>query len=315
MMIDMVYDSEYNTNPKALLFFHPKHIEIFQKITNDDLEEFNYAAVPNYSDFIKEYDIFIDSLMKSNVPVIDIYDLMNDTDRQQLSLNPNAIFTRDSNITLPWSPQVCILANMSLESRAKEPEIMRPVLESLGITQFYDCPHPLEGGDVMPISINGERTLLVGIGTRTSIESAKWLFETLHPVHIDRVVCILHNENFLHLDTLLSVISADLTVGVSSAIEDIIEISVTGTRKLQISVSDFFSQYDITKLEINPETAIKLESCNLLSVGDLVIGFNIEKLIYSKIKSNTRKEVHSLTFTQLPLANGGAHCLTRPIYC
>jgi len=136
----------------------------------------------------------------------DRYSLAADVHLQPL---PNLYFTRDPAFAVPGA---VVVANPAKPARRREARVVNAVLNRhpifKGMRVFGDLlgdpEATVEGGDVHVID---ERTVMVGVGERTSHEGARRLAELLFErTSVERVLkmVIPAQRAFMHLDTVLT---------------------------------------------------------------------------------------------------------------
>ncbi len=311
----MIIHSEYNTKPSALIVCHPKHSLTPSIMNKISLVEHNFEAIPSPIDLFDEYDSFIHQITSFGISTIDIFELVAAEYQNLLSHNPNAMFTRDSSITIPWNQSVVIIPRFKLSTRENETIISKSFFASQKSFQILECPYKLEGGDVIPFILEGKKTLLVGIGQRTERASAKWLYDTLAGNSIDQVVIVEHDKRFLHLDTCLSILPNMTVLGALSAQKTFVIINPSGYRVMGEAFPQYLINRGYTWIDSGTIGAIRKEQCNLLPLGNnTFIGFNLDDYIRLEVEKQSGANLISLPSKAIILANGGAHCLTRPIY-
>ncbi|UKY47883.1 hypothetical protein [Streptomyces inhibens] len=80
----------------------------------------------------------------------------------QAHANPNQVYTRDALITFPWLPGRYIVGSMLSPIRKAEAATMEAAALMLGMEPLLRIPEHLllEGGDAIPFSREGRRTVL-----------------------------------------------------------------------------------------------------------------------------------------------------------
>ncbi|ATW26288.1 arginine deiminase [Candidatus Formimonas warabiya] len=134
---------------------------------------------------------------------------------QYINAIPNLYFMRDPAAVIGNGISI---NSMRTEARKREPMIIRylydyhPLFKKECSPMWYNCsmPHSIEGGDILVLS---KEVIAIGSGERTSpyaIELiAKKLFADEHPLKEILVVHIPEIREFMHLDTVLTMIDRD----------------------------------------------------------------------------------------------------------
>lgn len=195
---DTTLCAEFSVKPEAFLVHDPVAVgafEIMEGIDDPVLLEENLLirAPPDVRLYAEQHRAFVELLRKQVKNIIYLSELIGDHESFQAArINPNQVFTRDSLITIPWIPDGYIVARMVKPLRQSESDIMEAAVKKLGLREIIPLPEHLflEGGDVIPFSRNGIRTLLVGYGRRTRFETLYFLREVLIPHYVDDIIGI-----------------------------------------------------------------------------------------------------------------------------
>jgi dimethylargininase len=124
--------------------------------------------------------------------------------------NPDAIYTHDPTLV---GPEGAVLLHPGKDGRRREPEATLPALERAGvpIVGRVELPVTVEGGDTVWLD---ERTLLVGIGYRTSPDAPEALRALLPGVEVIAFDLPHWNgvDEVMHLMSIVSPLDRDLAV-------------------------------------------------------------------------------------------------------
>ncbi len=308
--------SEFNTKPRHFLTHDPSLLTDLRGLTDATLRTHHFLQKVDAHKLQDEYDQFILVLRRAGVDTIELVNLLSGTTMQFLHANPepNLMFTRDPAVTLPWLPDVFISANFSLASRRIEALIMREALTNLGLkpVRLMSDHSKLEGGDVIPVTIDGVHTVIVGLGSRTKLAAAEELQRILVPTYADAVIALEHDRQLLHLDTSFNILSAQTAVCAARSIRTAFRIERTGA--IQITVQEFLSSAGIELVDVDKMEALEHEECNILPIGDgQIVSFTLPKELRQRL-TNESLGILEIKAQELPKAAGGVHCLTRPIY-
>jgi arginine deiminase len=170
----------------------------------------------------------------------------------------------------------------------------------------------LEGGDVIPFSREGRRTLLVGHGPRSSREALFFLQQTLIPEHADEIIGIELSHYRMNLDGGLVPVCEDVLVAHVASIGKCVLLDAHGSHA--IDVLAMFRDLGYRLVESTQEESIYQQACNCLCLGD-------RKIIYYDLCDRMRRllEEHDVTVitvegSELVKGRGGPRCMTRPFY-
>ena len=217
-------------------------------------------------------------------------------------------------ITFPWVPDGYISAGMKSPLRQPEAATMRSALEKLGLSEITGLPGGmvLEGGDVIPFSFEGERSLLVGYGPRTQVESAHFLGEVLIPEFLDQVIGIELADWRMNLDGGLVPVSGDIVISdtrsiLSSFIQD------SGGRK-NFDILRMLRDRGTIIIDVSREESVYSQACNCVCLGGGKIVYYDLCPRVSKILAGYDIEVLHVSGSELVKGRGGPRCMTRPVY-
>jgi N-dimethylarginine dimethylaminohydrolase len=318
-----MYRSEYGATPQAVLTFNPEPWGSIEKLnTQEELEFHNFLDMPDASALYAEHSKMMDTITELGVTVLELSDLWQDSGAnghaEVASTSPNLFFTRDSSLTLPFegAESLVVSAKMGLPSRQKEPELVTQSLLSMG----YDVhviglneDDTIEGGDIIPVTLDGKKTLLVGISSRTTYGAAEAIADELGE-HVDQVIAIHHPSEVLHLDTGLS-----FYAGVMVVAEGMFEqaaILKPGKASEEVDAYKYLRDNGFESITVSQAAAVHQEICNVLPLGNNhFLGFEeMGSELISKIEALSGATVHTTPGGEIALASGGVHCSTRPIY-
>lgn len=250
----------------------------------------HYTAQPSLQDAVQEHKEFVALLAVNDVEIIyhDI-DLPNHAD---------AIFVHDPVIVCN---EGAIILRMGKELRKDEPEALKTSLEKEGIPIHFELHGDAlaEGGDLLWID---ENRLAVGQGYRTNREGLRQLRAALPDVEVFPVELpyFLGPEACLHLMSLISIVDNDLAV----------------IYKPLIPVP--FLQF----LENNDFRFVEVPEKEFASMGSNVLAIAPGQCLMLEGNPGTQQglidqgcEVATYKGNEISLkAEGGATCLTRPVW-
>ncbi|MFN8673792.1 MAG: arginine deiminase family protein [Candidatus Sericytochromatia bacterium] len=273
---------------------------------------------------------------------IDTYD-----DKEYIiSPSPNLYFMRDPAAVVHSG---VISSQMKFKARQKESMISRIIFENHPeFKHVYNMAYPyqhaghylesnipcIEGGDVIVLS---KKALAIGQSERTdSLAIMNVAKQALKNDDIERVyeVVLPKKRNFMHLDTVFTIIDENMIVTYPDALSAVLETKVhrkkalnengdviLETEVLNESILDVLKR-EIKYLEIietgngNPEFAEKeqwFDGANVFAIGPRrVISYNRNKYTNRALKE-AGVEVIKIRGSELVRGLGGPRCMTMPL--
>ena len=256
--------------------------------------------------------------------------------------SPNLYFMRDPAAVVQTG---VISSNMKYSGRQFESRLLQLIFENHPeFKLYYNQIFPdknvkgkvptIEGGDVIVIS---PRTLAIGCSERTQTEAIHAVAKkVLRDGKIDRVyeVHLPRKRNYMHLDTVFSLIDENLVLTYHEAITTLEETSVyyfdhidqggnTVLRK-EILKESFINilKKEIPYLEIaetgagHPDYASReqwYDGANVLAIGPRrVISYDRNK-ITNRLLREMGVEVFEINSSELSRGLGGPRCMTMPV--
>lgn len=308
--------SETDTPPRRILLHDPRPGEALDRMTCADLAPRNFLDLPDPARFQAQHAALRAELGRHTEVVTLRALLAGDADlAAEAATNPNLVFTRDSAITLPWAPDRFVPGRPLLPSRVREPELAARALGRLGLRPLFAFAGDeyCEGGDVMPVISEGRRTLLVGIGSRTTEAAAGRLARELIPGHLDEVIGLVHDPALLHLDTGLAVLPGKLLLVARGMFRAGFRIDRAGRRP--IAPAAYARALGFRTVRVAREDAIHRERCNLLPLGHgRFLAFRMPDDLRAELEAAAGIAITCVDGDEIAKATGGVHCLTRPVY-
>ena len=276
---------------QRLLLKHPGSAFLGPENIQQQWQELNYLAPPDYKKSLKEYENFV-RLLKDFVP-----DVTYLPEHKKTGLD--SIYVHDSSV---MTKRGLILANMGKKEREGEPAAVGEFLDGLDVPVIGSISGEgrLEGGDVV---LWDSRTLCVGLGYRTNEEGIRQLREfTKNDIEELIVVPLPHwkgPDNVLHLMSLISPIDYDLAVVYS--------------RLLPASFREWLIRRSVKLIEV-PDSEFE-------SMGNNVLALAPRRCIMIEGNPQTRQklldegvEVMEYSGKEISVKGaGGPTCLTRPL--
>lgn len=251
----------------------------------------HYTARPYLAKALREHDALAAIIRNES----DAEVLYHET---PLPDHADAIFVHDPILV---TDQGAVLLRMGKSLRQGEPEAFEPTLEKIGIPLHYRLRGEAlaEGGDLLWVD---QDTLAVGQGFRTNAEGLRQLREALPQVKVMPVPLPYHHgpEACLHLMSLISLVDHDL--------------AVIYPPLLPVPFYRFLSGRGYQFVEV-PEAEFASMGTNVLALaprrGLMLQGNPITK---SRLEA-AGCTVFTYQGDEISLkAEGGASCLTRPVY-
>jgi len=304
---------ELTTKPKAMLVHNPALSGVLSKIDKANHLEMLFPLTPNPKKAIIEHANFTKLLEDQGIEVIELFDLMTITDKKVLKDDPNLIFTRDPVITLPWLPKTIIIGQMRKKVRSAEPMVYENFALKLGFEKILHTPPDvfIEGGDVIPMNLNGKRIIIIRTGGRSSASAVKFLLNPDTDL-CDSVLEVHCNHKTLHLDSVMGICGQNTVVCDRAAINK--GALHTASSSVEIDIEDCLSLAGLEVLPVSFEEADRLQATNFINLGaDKVIAYSGCQRIIKELE-NRGIRVRSFEGHELAKGRGGPRCLTRPIY-
>lgn len=250
----------------------------------------HYTTQPNLTAAQKEHDYLVKILQDHGAEVIYHDELLPE--------HADAIFVHDPVIVCD---QGAILLRMGKELRRGEEAAIGECLKKAGVPVHYQLHGNVlaEGGDLLWLDHD---TLAVGIGYRTNLEGFRQLREALPEVELIPVQLPHYHgpEACLHLMSTVSMVADDLAV---------VFKPLTSTLFLQ--------QLEARGIEIVevPDAEFETMGPNVLALAPRVCVMLAGNPITASRLEAAGCVVHTYTGDEISLkAEGGATCLTRPVW-
>lgn len=266
----VTHSSEYDARPVAVVMHNPHRegaIDALRGIAPDASKRFLFREAPDPRLFDSEFRALVDAIREAAVPVLELP--LADGAGDSMALNPNTIYTRDSAITLPWAPEIFMRCAMASTIRQAEPLAMASALNGLGLQELpwgRTSETFLEGGDVIPVALDGYRCLLVGYGPRTNYAAVRSLYKHLVPDFADSVIAIELEASRINLDGAMMPLSKDVVVAHAGSLLSATCLRPSGARS--IDALALFRELGASIIEVTYEDSFLRQACNCLCLGD-----------------------------------------------
>ncbi|MDN3668282.1 arginine deiminase family protein [Echinicola jeungdonensis] len=276
--------------------------------------------------------------LKRKIPKLPVVDLMDFA--YIIPPSPNLYFQRD---TAALTPGGMIFSSMKMEGRQREANIVRAIFENH--PEFMDNNHKIypidghnspaciEGGDVIIIS---DKAVAIGNSERTDEKAiyhvaksllAEGTVERVYEVHLPK------QRNFMHLDTVFTILDENLVLTYPDALEAVLKTSLYTLKSsdndqvhikrtvLKESLLTVLEK-EIPYLEIiqlgngNKEYALReqwFDGANVFAIGPRrVVSYSRNKYTNRSLR-DAGVEVLEIPSSELSRGLGGPRCMTMPL--
>ncbi len=298
---------------QAVLVHNPQKSGCLKALRRSSPSSLLFAESPEIDAAVNEHLNLIKLLDKSGVETIELFDLLSDDDKELFRDNPNLIYTRDPFITLPWEPKVAIAGKMARKIRFHETKILSKISSLIGLDQTIYLPEEtsLEGGDVLPVNLDGKRVIFIHTSGRTHSKVPE-ILTNLPDILCDEIVEIQTIGSVLHLDSVMGLAGSNILVYEPEAIKKVLVHSLG--QVTEVKLEDYMAKHEIVGLPVSPLEAERFQATNFINIDDqTVIAFNNCLRVVKEMSARGIK-VLSFSGTELSKGRGGPRCLTRPIY-
>jgi N-dimethylarginine dimethylaminohydrolase len=310
--------SEFATRPSALLLCDAAANAAFAAFSDIDDRELErvllFREPPVVEEYRREYAVFVETLVKQEIPVLELADLVDPARWPSLASNPNHVFTRDSLITFPSAPDVYLPGRMREPLRRPETSVLEAALRTLGLSALPRPPNDvyLEGGDVVPFEVAGRRSLLVGFGPRTAEAALDYLAELLIPDVVDEIVGLPLAPWRINLDGGFLPVAHDLAIIEPDSFDRAIVLD--GRQRREHRFLDLLSGLGIRLVEVSREESIFAQACNAVCLGNgRIVYYDLASRVADALRQEGLEPL-LVPGTQLVKGRGGPRCMSRPLY-
>ncbi len=278
-------------------------------------EAFLFREHPEPAGYAAQYDAFLAELRRHAPRVLTLAELVDgDACYAATAASPNQVFTRDSLITLPWAPHGYLRARMRPAQRRAESSTLERAVRRLGLEELTALPDGvfLEGGDVVPWSRDGRRTLLVGHGPRSTLDAVRWLRDTLAPAHLDEVLALRLADWRLNLDGGFLFVAENVVVTHRPSVLEARLLDPAGER--QVDLWELLESLGVRVIEVTLEESLHAQACNAICLGERrVICYDLCPRVARELE-RCDVTVYRVPGSELVKGRGGPRCMSRPVY-
>ena len=273
-----------------VLLKHARDAFVSQQKITSEANDLNYLNAPDYDQAIREYDAFVETLVRLGVTP----EFLPMTDTTTL----DSIYVRDNAVTSDFG---LVLCNMGKAQRTPEPKEQGVFYQQNQLNLLPDMPAEatLEGGDVTWLKND---ILAVARGYRTNQAGIDYLHEHITTAKEIIPVPLPHFRgpgDVFHLMSIISPISDDIAVVYSPL------MSVSFRERL---LDEGYQLVEVSEAEFDTL------GCNILAVAPGVC-LMAEGSPETQAKlQNIGVEVHTFSGNEISVKGcGGPTCLTRPL--
>ncbi|WP_194774237.1 arginine deiminase [Pararhodonellum marinum] len=277
--------------------------------------------------------------LKRKIPKLPLVELMDYT--FVIPPSPNLYFQRDP---MALTPGGVVFSSMKMEGRQREADLLRSVFENhpefkdqvkrLYPLDGHDNPPSIEGGDIIVLSSkavamgNSERTDAKAIYQVAKSLLSNGTVERVYEVHLPE------KRNFMHLDTVFTILDENLVLTYPDALNSVLQTSVYTLKEIDAENKVHIRrtvlkeslltvlQKEIPYLEIlhtadgNPDYSMReqwFDGANVFAIGPRrVISYN-RNIHTNRALRNMGVEVLEIPSSELSRGLGGPRCMTMPL--
>ncbi|SIN68315.1 arginine deiminase [Algoriphagus halophilus] len=253
---------------------------------------------------------------------------------------PNLYFQRDP---MALTPGGIIFSSMKMDGRQREADLLRTIFENhadfkdnvnrLYPIQGHDNPPSIEGGDIIVLSGkavaigNSERTDEKAIYHAAKAMLAEGSVERVYEVHLP------HKRNYMHLDTVFTILDENLVLTYPDALNSVLQTSRYTLKEIKDDKVHIkrevlneslltILEREIPHLEIlhtadgNPDYSLReqwFDGANVFAIGPRrVISYN-RNIHTNRALRQLGVDVLEIPSSELSRGLGGPRCMTMPL--
>ncbi|MBT7581629.1 MAG: hypothetical protein HN572_01620 [Kordiimonadaceae bacterium] len=299
-------------NLKSVLMPRPG-VEI-DVVTNENLAVFNFDEPVSREVFQAEYDTMVDGFNAHGVEPIFLTDVLKD-DEDALNFikhRPNMTYTRDLGAVFKTG---AVLMGPHLLGRWGDQDMVGRTLKRLGIPILgsIDCPPFLEGGGVTMI---GEDTVVASICDRANQSGTRALRELVLGKNAEYFLEVPLPPGHIHIDGLYMTLGDNLAICHSPPL-NILPCRLYKAGEAQprhIMFTEYLAERNIKIIEIDEQEMLGGHLNLVVTQQDKkAIGFECAARMSGEM-AKLGWDVSTFPSDTLFKGNGGAHCMTMPMY-
>ncbi len=283
-------------------------------ITEANLREFNFDAPVDAEAFLADYAEMVQQFVDHGVECVFLGDVLAD-DPDSLNYiehRPNMTYTRDLAAVFSKG---AVLMSPHLRGRWGDQHIIGRALRKLGIPihGVIECPAFLEGGGVTMI---GDDTIVASICDRANQSGTAALRKLLLGTEAKYFLDVPLPSGHIHIDGVFMTLDERLAIHHPESL-DIFPCALYESGKTEprhVMFAEFLDERGIETIAITDEQ-MRAGALNVVVTkkGQQAIGFDTAEAL-GKEMSTHGWELSTFPSETLFKGNGGAHCMTCPIY-
>lgn len=276
--------------------------------------------------------------LRNKIPNLNAGELMESA--FAISPCPNLYFQRDP---MALTPGGIIFSSMKMDGRQREADLLRTIFENHAdfkdnVNRLYpvlghDHPPSIEGGDIIVLSGkavaigNSERTDEKAIYHAAKAMLAEGSVERVYEVHLP------HKRNYMHLDTVFTVLDENLVLTYPDALNSVLQTSLYTLKEIKDDKVHIkrevlneslltILEREIPHLEIlhtadgNPDYSLReqwFDGANVFAIGPRrVISYN-RNIHTNRALRQMGVDVLEIPSSELSRGLGGPRCMTMPL--
>lgn len=301
----------YEHYPLKKVLMHRPEVEL-SMVTEETLDYFHFAAVPDVDKYLKEFDDLVAALTEMGTEVLLVNEILRDDPeaRAYISQRPNMVYTRDLGVI---TPKGGILLGMAIDGRKGDPAIIGRVWEKLGIPILGELEPDgiLEGGGIT--YFRGD-TVIVGRCSRTNPVGLAKIEAYMKQSGLKRMVTVPCYPYEIHIDGILVFIDQDLAIVHPPDLDfgpAIIKDLETGKVREQM-ILDFFASEGVETIVINEKERDAAAANWVMTAPRQIVGYEWAERVMNEVVKRGGKAI-GIPGTELLKGNAGPHCMTCPV--
>jgi N-dimethylarginine dimethylaminohydrolase len=301
----------YEHYPLKKVLMHRPEVEL-SMVTEETLDYFHFAAVPDVDKFLQEFDALVAALEEMGTHVLLVNDILKDDPEAMtyIAKRANMVYTRDLGIV---TPKGGVLLGMDLDGRKGDPAIIGRAWEKLGIPILGELEPDgiLEGGGIT--YFNGD-TVIVGRCSRTNPVGLQKIEAYMKQAGLKRLVTIPCYSYEIHIDGILVFIDRDLAIVHPPDLDfapAIIKDLETDQVREQM-VLDFFESEGVETIVITGEERDAAAANWVMTAPRQIVGYESADRVMNEVVKRGGKAI-GIPGTELIKGNAGPHCMTCPL--
>ena len=296
--------------PLKKVLMHRPEVEL-SMVTEDTLDYFHFAAVPDPGRFLQEFDTLVKALQTMGTEVVLVNEILADDleTMAYVSQRANMVYTRDLAVL---TPKGGVLLGMAIDSRQGDPAVIGRVWDKLGIPRLgqLEPDGHLEGGGIA--YLRGD-TVIVGKCDRTNQIGLEKFESYMRQAGLNRLVIIPCYPGSVHIDGFLVFIDDDLVIVDPRYLDfapAIIKDLGTGVTKEQMML-DFLQSEEVDTITISDEDGPAAANF-VMTAPRQIVGYEWAERVMNEVEKRGGKAI-GVPGTELIKGNAGPHCMTCPL--